>query len=115
MVRPESDDGPDDLHRKNDLHPGRLACPHVPETLTALSYREDGMSAEEQAESAGKTAGMVAGALTGAELASKVIPVPFVGPVVGAVVGGAVGSEVGQRLGRALIAGGTAFVKTLTS
>jgi hypothetical protein len=37
------------------------------------------------------------------------------GPVGTLVVGGAVGNEVGQRLGRALIAGDTAFVKTLTS
>ena len=64
---------------------------------------------------AAATAGTVAGAMSGAKLLSGVIPVPFVGPVVGAVVGGVIGSEVGRRLGKAVIDGGSTFVKTLTS
>jgi uncharacterized protein YcfJ len=43
------------------------------------------------------------------------VPVPFVGPVVGAVVGGVVGGEVGRRLGKAVVDGGSAFLKTLTA
>jgi len=44
-----------------------------------------------------------------------VVPLPFVGPVVGAVIGGVVGGEIGRRLGKAVVDGGLAFMRTLTS
>jgi phage tail tape-measure protein len=53
--------------------------------------------------------------MAGARLIGAVVPVPFVGPVVGAVVGGVVGSELGRRLGKAVVDGGSAFVRALTS
>jgi hypothetical protein len=53
--------------------------------------------------------------MAGARLFGSVVPIPFVGPVVGAVVGGVVGSELGRRLGKAVVEGGSAFVKTLTA
>jgi phage tail tape-measure protein len=53
--------------------------------------------------------------ISGARVGNMAIPVPFVGTLVGGVVGGVVGSEVGQRFGRAVVNGGSAFVKTLAS
>lgn len=70
---------------------------------------------DDRAKDAAATAGTVARAMSGAKLLSGVIPLPFVGPVVGAVVGGVIGSEVGRRLGKAVIDGGSTFVRTLTS
>jgi hypothetical protein len=67
---------------------------------------------DDRAKQAGGTAGTVAAALSGAKFLGDLVPIPFVGPVVGAVVGGVVGSEVGRRLGKAVIDGGSAFVKT---